>query len=106
MLQLQEGIVSDYPPMAEELNFSSYYVNLTPTGAYPIDLVLSAVARAGKAYHHTSDWLEPDAYPEAPFEGDTWRDRIDNAGKRAAELVIALQTENDRLKRELTDHDA
>lgn len=36
----------------------AYYYGFDPTGVVEIDALLSAVASAGKAYHHTSDWAE------------------------------------------------
>lgn len=36
----------------------AYYFSFEPTGCEEIDLVLGAVCRAGKAYHHTEGWTE------------------------------------------------
>lgn len=37
-------------------NMRAYYFGFTPTGCDPVDAILEAVARAGKAYHHTDQW--------------------------------------------------
>jgi len=37
---------------------SAYYYSFQLTGDDKIDAILSAVASAGKAYHHTEDWNE------------------------------------------------
>ncbi len=36
--------------------FSAYYYSFDATGVPEIDSILKAIARAGKAYHHTEDW--------------------------------------------------
>lgn len=91
-------------PERVELNFRSYYLGLNATGQYEIDLILSAVARAGKAFHSTEGWIE-DTYPEEPFIGETWKDRIQNAAVVAATAlsdaraeIARLTTETGRLK--------
>ena len=38
----------------------SYYFSFTATGHPGIDEILRAVARAGKAYHSTESWTDPD----------------------------------------------
>jgi len=40
------------------MRMDAYYYSFTPTGVEAIDRILSAVACAGKAYHHTEDWGE------------------------------------------------
>lgn len=39
---------------------SSYYFDFDPTGDERIDLILGAVAAAGKSYHSTEMWNEDD----------------------------------------------
>ena len=41
---------------ANPLRMSAYYYQFESTGVRPIDEILSAVACAGKAFHHTSCW--------------------------------------------------
>lgn len=52
--------MSEQEAQAEEpLRMSAYYYSFEPTGVIEVDRILSAVARAGKAYHHTEQWDEP-----------------------------------------------
>jgi len=37
-----------------DLRMEAYYYEFEPTGVLEIDLILSAVAHAGKVYHHTA----------------------------------------------------
>lgn len=62
-----------------DLRMDAYYYGFTPTGVREIDEILSAVASAGKAYHHTEDWNEPNR------DGVTEVQRIQNAANKAAE---------------------
>ncbi len=75
----------------EPLKFNAYYYGFEATGSYPVDLIISAVARAGKAFHHTEDW-DNEIEPHHPaFEGKTPIDWIQNAAKRAASRVTTLE---------------
>lgn len=58
--------------------FRAYYYEFDATGAPEIDKILEAVARAGKAYHNTCDWNDPD------FDGKTPVEKIQNAANEAA----------------------
>jgi hypothetical protein len=74
-------------PRAEgELRMNAYYYGFEPTGVPAIDAILSAVAWAGKAVHHTEGWSE-EAYsgqaPE-PLRGETPVEWIQNAANDAA----------------------
>jgi len=61
----------------------AYYYGFDPTGIPEIDRILSAVACAGKAFHHTDDWTtEASAYQG--HVGDTPVDWIQNAANDAA----------------------
>lgn len=64
-----------------------------PTGVEAIDLILSAVASAGKGYHHTDGWSEPFNWQgsRAPFRGDSYIEWIQNAANDAAALVRTPQ---------------
>lgn len=44
------------------MRMNAYYYGFMPTGCEPIDKILSAVATAGKAFHHTEDWNETMSY--------------------------------------------
>ena len=43
---------------SEDRRMNAYYYSFTPTGSPTIDAILSAVAHAGKGYHHTDMWTE------------------------------------------------
>jgi hypothetical protein len=43
-----------------DLRMNAYYYGFEKTGVIEIDKILSAVAIAGKAYHHTENWTNPD----------------------------------------------
>lgn len=68
--------------MSDDLRMNAYYYGFTPTGVPEIDKILSAVACAGKAYHHTDSWTEESEYP--PHEGKTPVEWIQNAANAAA----------------------
>ena len=57
--------------MSDELRMNAYYFGFTPTGVREIDLILSAIAHAGKGYHHTEYWLDP-VEDYGPFRGGAY----------------------------------
>lgn len=61
----------------------AYYYGFEPTGVASIDRILSAVACAGKAYHHTEDWTA-DAGERDHLRGTTPVEWIQNAANDAA----------------------
>ena len=70
------------------MRMDAYYYGFDKTGVEEIDLILSAVACAGKAFHHTEHWNE-EAYPREHLEGVTPQQWIQNAANRAAEKIKA-----------------
>lgn len=64
--------------------FSGYYIGFDSTGVEPVDVILSAVARGGKAYHHTDGWNEEIHPYEPEFRGKTVSEWIQNAANDAA----------------------
>lgn len=85
------------------MRMNAYYFSFDHTGHDPIDLILSAVACAGKAYHHTEDWNEegdPSQY-QAGLRGKTFAEGIQNAAFDASNYTLRLETENAALKRTL-----
>lgn len=66
----------------------AYYYGFAPTGLHVVDLVLSAVACAGKAYHHTDQW-NSDCSPYEHLRGETPADWINNAAHDAAAAIHA-----------------
>lgn len=72
-----------------KLRMDAYYYNFKPTGQMAIDKLLSAVACAGKAFHHTNEWNDA-AYDGAAPEGHTGStpvEWIQNAANEAAEAL-------------------
>jgi len=74
----------------DELRMDAYYYSFRPTGVPEVDKILSAVACAGKAFHHTGDWYDDaDTYPY--HTGKTPVEWIQNAASEAAEAFKALK---------------
>lgn len=69
--------------MTDELRMDAYYYGFDKTGVPEIDKILSAVACAGKAYHHTECWTEESEWP--PHAGKTPAEWIQSAANEAAE---------------------
>ena len=79
----------------------AYYYSFTPTGQREVDLILYAVARAGKAFHHTSQWAddEMEGFYEH-CEGDTCEQWIQNAANKAAAELATLRARVAELERD------
>ncbi|WP_205042161.1 DUF1778 domain-containing protein [Rhodoligotrophos defluvii] len=90
-------------PSAEEferpMRMDAYYYGFTSTGVQAIDRILSAVACAGKAYHHTGDWTDETAPYEPFFRGACPVDWIQNAAYDAA-TALREAAERRRSRRE------
>lgn len=56
--------------MPEKLREDAYYYGFNMTGVRAIDEILSAVAMAGKAYHHTDQWDENTYTEDLMYGGD------------------------------------
>ena len=69
------------------MRMNAYHYDFHPTGNDAIDRILSAVACAGKAFHHTKYWAEWYDYntPDGHV-GDSPVDWIQNAANDAAKL--------------------
>lgn len=82
-------------PRTHDLRMHAYYFGFTPTGVELVDRVLSAVAHAGKGYHHTEDWLSNDIDDWDCFRGGSYAGWIQCAASDAAasqrELLSALK---------------
>lgn len=63
-----------------ELRMSAYYYGFVPTGVKAVDRILSAVACAGKGFHHTEDWNDELDY----YGGKSYVDLIQQAADEAA----------------------
>ena len=68
----------------EQLRMSAYYYEFTPTGRVEIDRILSAVATAGKSYHHTEMWADDS-------DGPSLVDGIQEAANEAASAIAAAR---------------
>jgi hypothetical protein len=86
--------------MADErpMRMDAYYYGFEPTGEECIDRVLSAVACAGKAFHHTQAWANEDCTDVAmasryePFlRGNGAAEWIQNAAIDATAEVTRLR---------------
>lgn len=78
----------------------AYYYAFDRTKIDCIDKILSAVACAGKCYHHTENWTE-DCTDYPHLKGGNCAAWIENAAKEAAEKIQALESQNERLRGEL-----
>ena len=63
-----------------ERRMEAYYYGFAPTGNDHVDAILEAVARAGKAYHHTEDWNDKPEWGDGKSEVE----RIQEAAHAAA----------------------
>lgn len=75
---------------APKLRMYAYYYGFNDTGSPEIDLILSAVACAGKAFHHTEDWCS-ESSPYEGHTGDAPVEWIANAARAAAEEIERLR---------------
>lgn len=75
----------------EPMRMDAYYYGFYPTGCQKVDIILSAVACAGKAYHHTEDWGEQTT-PRPHLTGESPVDWIQNAASAAAAEMQRLRT--------------
>ena len=65
------------------IRMNAYYYGFEKTGNEDIDKILSAVACAGKAFHHTESWND-DCQPYTGCEGKGPAEWIQNAANNAA----------------------
>lgn len=77
------------------MNLNSYFFKFEPTNNEAINDILSAVARAGKAYHHTSQWADENDL------GVSERDRIQLAAIVAAKTIEDLKGTIEKLESRL-----
>lgn len=68
----------------------AYYYGFEMTGIAIIDRILSAVACAGKSFHHTQDWND-EATPYEHLRGNTVQEWIQLAANDAAEVLRARE---------------
>lgn len=77
----------------DPLRLDGYYIGFDATGVFEIDLILSAVACAGKAFHHTADWQDECPPYDHRFRGAYPVDWIQNAANDAAQAIEARRAE-------------
>lgn len=82
---------------ADDFRMDAYYYYFDATGERAIDIVLSAIACAGKAFHHTECWQDECGLYETVHRGDTPVAWIQNAASDAAEYVKQLRADRDAL---------
>jgi hypothetical protein len=85
-----------------ELRMAAYYYGFDKTDSREIDLILSAVASAGKGYHHTDSWNN-DTFEDGVsycgnFKGKNYIEWIQNAANEAAKKIQSLEAEIKLLK--------
>ena len=85
------SLLTTEPP--KDMRMDAYYYGFRRTGVAEIDLILSAVACAGKDFHHTgqwcekfSDWNGENTYPY--HAGNSCVERIQNAADNAAKACL------------------
>lgn len=79
--------------MSENLRMDAYYYGFDKTGYIEVDRILSAVAVAGKAYHHTEGWHE-----QASEDGEeSYVDKIQKAALEASSRLSHLSAVNEKL---------
>lgn len=78
---------------ATDLRLNAYYYGFSATGHPLIDIILSAVACAGKAYHHTDNWNEEIRPYEEAFQGSTCAEWIQRAAEDAAFMLVQKDRE-------------
>lgn len=75
----------------------SYFFSFEATGVEPIDRILAAIARAGKAYHSTESWDESADFRSE--DGPSHIDLIQSAANSAADAYPKVTTDTNRTGR-------
>lgn len=71
------------------MRMNAYYFGFASTGVPNIDRILSAVANAGKAFHHTADWADK-VGPRDGLVGESPIEWIQNAANEAAKASAKM----------------
>jgi hypothetical protein len=78
--------------VSDKIRMDAYYYSFAPTQCASVDLILSAVACAGKEFHYTMDWCDPSsAY--AYHDGATPVAWMQNAANNAAAHIFDLEAQ-------------
>lgn len=83
------------------IRMDAYYYGFGLTGVAEIDVLLSAVACAGKAFHHTESWGDECSPYHERHRGNSPVDWIQNAAEDAAAKFSAAEQDNKRLREAL-----
>jgi len=83
------------------IRMDAYYYGFGLTGVAEIDVLLSAVACAGKAFHHTDSWGDECSPYHERHRGNSPVDWIQNAAEDAAAKLNAAEQDNKRLREAL-----
>jgi hypothetical protein len=84
----------DWRGTVPAFRLDAYYYDFGSTGLEVIDLILSAVACAGKAFHHTEQWNDDCSPYHDKLRGDSPAEWINNAAHDAA---VAIRSYAERL---------
>jgi predicted nucleic acid-binding Zn-ribbon protein len=85
-----------------DLRMNAYYYSFDETAEPSVNLVLSAVACAGKAFHNTESWNDADEAND-DHEGGTPVEWIQNAANKAAAEVTQLRARIAELEKVLDE---
>ena len=84
-------------------SFDAYYYSFDPTGDYRTDVVLHAVAKAGKSYHSTEDWHRDFGPYTDHLRGKSAVEWIQNAAEDAAAASRQMQEQIKQMRQALQD---
>lgn len=87
---------------ANDLRLSAYYYGFSATGQPLVDIILSAVACAGKAYHHTDNWCDETTPYEPCFRGASPVEWMQRAAEDAAFMLAEKDRQIQALREALT----
>ena len=88
------------------MRLHAYYYGFDATGVEAIDNIVSAVACAGKAFHHTEGWTEEAEPYQDSHRGSCPTAWIQNAAIDAADEVVRLRRVAQAAERFLEADDA
>lgn len=78
-------------PLPEGERMDAYYYGFDRTGVGAIDRLLSVMAYAGKAFHHTESWQDDMDWEYGPIrKGETCADAIQRVANESAEAIRAV----------------
>lgn len=84
--------------LSPDARMDAYYYSFRNTGLAVIDSILSAVATAGKAYHHTEEWGEAGTWDDKPTHESRIQSAADESATLVRELVAELKTTRAQLE--------